>query len=201
MKAYIVGVVAADGYIRDREVRIATSCAEYSKILCGLIERMGLKCRVASWKRSLVIRIYSKQFSEDIRNMLNLQPGRKARYITLPNLSGSEILEFIAGFFDGDGSFKPIVSGLKNNRWGPYITPRIVISSKSENFIIQLAEKLVNYGFVNPHITYDSHVCRLKFYGYSNACTFIKVMLPYMKHPLKIKDAMAWANSCREVSG
>ena len=198
---YIAGVVASDGYIRDREVRIATANREYAEKLCSILQDIGYKPRMVNGRRVYLIRVYSKLLSLKLQEILKLRPGRKSHIIKIPkDLNGEDLMSFIAGIIDGDGCIGSTRTGIKDGRYGPYKIPRIVISSKSRDLIHDLKDVLEDLGFKNVKITYSGGVYRLTLYSKYNICLFIRKILPYMLHPDKITGAMTWASSCREVS-
>jgi len=153
-------------------------------------------------KRVYLIRVYSKEFSLKLQKILEIKPGRKSHIVRIPRgLSIDELKSFIAGLIDGDGSVGCVSTGIKNGKYGPYVIPRIVISSKSRHLILDLIHVLKDFGFKNIRFTYNEGVYRLVLYSMYNMCLLIKEIAPFMLHPDKIAGAMAWANSCREMSG
>jgi len=200
--SYIAGIVASDGYIRDREVRIATASRSYAEKLCEILRDLGYKPRVDDGKRVYLVRVYSKAFSLKLQEMLGLKPGRKSHVVRLSKgFTVEELKSFIAGLIDGDGSVGSVYTGIKDGKYGPYRIPRIVFSSRSRGLVLDLASVLGDLGFRNIRIAYSGGVYRLILYSSHNMCLFIKEILPYMFHPDKIAGAMTWASSCREMSG
>ena len=199
--AYIAGIVAADGHIDHREVRISVSVknVEYVSILLQLLRTLGYRPKASQGTRAMLIRIYSIDLKNILTKKYGVPEGRKAERLRLPNLSDKkEILAFIGGFFDGDGSISFIKSGVKQSRWGPYYTPRITFTSKSLNLLRDIKTVLEHEGLNNGLISFDSSVYRLRYYGRENLCSFMKKFDPYVLNPERRRP---WgANSCREVS-
>ena len=201
LMAYIAGLVAADGYISFREVKIATSNLEYAKLVVQILRNSGFEPRLNAGTRVLLVRVYSTRLKETLINEYGLVQGRKAGIITFPEwLSYDNKLAYIAGYFDGDGSIGLVKSGIKDKRWGPYHTPRITISSKSKKFLEALEHFLRFNGLGERNIEFYGSVFRLRYYGCSNLKAFLRLLGQYLLNPDRRASAWAGANSCREVS-
>ena len=201
MLAYIAGLVAADGYIGSREVRIATNNLGYAKLIMRILENSGYKPRLSVGTRVFLVRVYSTRLKETLINEYGLVQGRKANAIVFPEqLSYSDKLAYTAGYFDGDGSIGIVRSGIKDKRWGPYYTPRITISSKSKVFLEALERFLRSNGLSVRSIEFYGAVFRLRYYGCRNLKAFLRLLGRYLLNPERRAGAWAGANSCREVS-
>ena len=201
-EGYIAGLVAADGYLLRREVRIATNDICYARIIMNIINNIGYKPRIARGVRVYLIRIYSKEFKEKLQTVYGINEGRKASKITFPRKINDRVKSyFIAGYFDGDGSIGIVKSGVKKNKWGPYVTPRIVFSSKSQSILLGISEYLQVNGLAKRKISFDGNeIYRLKYYGCRNLKSFLSLFGSKILNPRRIAGARAGANSCREVS-
>jgi len=61
---YIAGIVASDGYIRGREVRIASASRSYAEKLCEILRNLGYKPRVDDGKRVYLVREILPYFTQ-----------------------------------------------------------------------------------------------------------------------------------------
>jgi len=200
-EAYIAGLVAADGYIAKREIRIATNNPLFVRVIVEILGPMGYKPKVTWGTRVYLVRIYSVNLKEKLLSRYNLFEGRKAHLLIFPeNLSEDEKKSFLAGYFDGDGSIGLIKSGLREKRWGPYVTPRIVFSSKSSRLLEGVRGFLSSKG-LRGEISSDGNIYRLRYYGCKNLKIFLGLLGSFILNPERRAGARAGANSCREVSG
>ncbi|TLY00663.1 MAG: hypothetical protein E6K90_02940 [Thaumarchaeota archaeon] len=66
---YIAGVVAADGHLYSREVRIGTSEKIFLRFLRTNLERLGYNPRIEEGRRVWIVRIYSTQLRKVLTNL------------------------------------------------------------------------------------------------------------------------------------
>ncbi|HZK32864.1 MAG TPA: LAGLIDADG family homing endonuclease [Tissierellaceae bacterium] len=140
-KAYILGLLMADGYIYRNVVslKLAEKDIETLKyVKNSLSEGKNLHRDVSSFKRvdgsdiiSYSISITSDQMVKDL-SRLGVIPN-KTGYEIIPVLDESMYKHFVRGFFDGDGS---ISSGKKT---------QASICCSNKNLLIQL-QKLLGFG-------------------------------------------------------
>ena len=200
--AYLAGLIAADGHLYSREVRIAFGDLWFLKNVSRIISCLGIRHKVGKGVRVYLVRIYSANLVGFLREKYCLKIGRKANALIFPSwLNRDEKITYTAGFFDGDGSIGLVKSGIKQGKWGPYISPRITFTSKSEVFLEDLRSFLESLGFRPRPVSREDKVYRLKMYGCLNLDMFLKILYPFIMNPRRILGAQAGANSCREVSG
>ena len=197
---YLAGLVAADGTLYQREVRVATGSLSHAIRLAAALRRLGYKPRIDRGVRVFLVRVYSVSLVRLLEEEYGIPLGRKAANIKFPSLRGATVNCFIAGFTDGDGSIGLIKSGVKEGRWGPYRTPRIVYASSSTYFLKGLQARLEVLGFRRGRLTREAGVSKLKYYGCDNLDRFMESIFPHLLNPVRIGGARAGANSCREVS-
>jgi intein-encoded DNA endonuclease-like protein len=68
-------------------------------------------------------------------------------------------LDWIAGFFDGEGSVSAILDQDKKCFYGYKIIPHIQIAQKTKDILIEI-EKFLNMGYVRVH--YSKSTCAIK---------------------------------------
>jgi hypothetical protein len=183
-KAYWLGFLYADGYIRERksgkslEMKLSTkdkhhlerfrdSIESNHKIIDGF-NNVKYKGGVSSSHMSSLA-MFSLQLVESIKTQG--VHSRKTFTIERPKINNNLIRHFIRGYFDGDGTFRFIESGV--NRTG--------IVCASEKFRDFLIEELSNndieikyYGGINLFI--QNKIGNNKFYNYiyKNATIYLE---------------------------
>lgn len=117
VKAYLLGWIASDGHIGIRGFKIAIHQKDieileiFQKHISNQIPIKKIKT-----KTSLLCsyEVNSKKISNDLCNILNINPGKKSDSICFPKISSNLYFDFIRGYFDGDGSLNdPIISKYK----------------------------------------------------------------------------------------
>ena len=200
--AYLGGLIAADGHLYRREVRIAFGDIWFLENVSKVISCLGIKHRVGKGVRVYLVRIYSVSLVRLLQENYGLKTGRKAEILVFPSwLDQDEKIAYIVGFFDGDGSIGLVRSGIKRGIWGPYTSPRITFTSKSEAFLEDLRSFLESMGFRPRPVVREDKVYRLKLYGCLNLDLFLRIFYPFVINPRRMLGAQAGANSCREMSG
>lgn len=120
-KAYILGFIAADGCVTDKEIKIAIHSKD-KDILQKIIKEVGLKNKTIRDSFSVnsfnnkpttisIISFGTKEMRKDL-NELGFD-NRKTTSLKFPNIDKKYYLDFIRGYCDGDGSFGKDV----NNRY------------------------------------------------------------------------------------
>ena len=181
---YLAGLVASDGTIQSREVRIATSVGPFLRDVYHLVEGLGYHPRIYEVKGASIIRIYSISLRRLLTEDYRIPVGKKAGKIVFPDWLDEEALnQYISGYFDGDGSVSVIRSG-KKKQWGPYRTIRTTFTSKSLAFLQGLHQYLVSLGFTPTSLKKEEEVYRLKMYSRKNLELFARSFR--IKHPAKI---------------
>jgi hypothetical protein len=103
IKAYLLGLIAADGHIRNDGgcyVRLALQKKD-----CMLIDRvreeLSPKSSIISYRNAYALSICSRDMTKDL---IDLGVGaNKTTEIQWPNINDALAADFILGFFDGDG--------------------------------------------------------------------------------------------------
>ena len=181
---YIAGVVAADGHLYSREVRIGTSEKIFLRFLRTNLERLGYNPRIEEGRRVWIVRIYSTQLRKVLTNLYAIPIGKKAQKIIFPTwLEKRKLRHYVAGFFDGDGSISVYNSGTKGD-WGPYKTIRITFTSKSRRFLAELRTYLKSLGLTPTSVKKEKEVYRLKMYSLENLKLFRQLFT--IRHPVKL---------------
>lgn len=106
-KAYLFGWIASDGHIGIRGFKIEINQKDieilklFQNILCKDIPIRIFKTPTS---KMCSYEINSKEISRDLCFHLNIKPGKKSDKINFPVLPTNLQLDFIRGYFDGDGS-------------------------------------------------------------------------------------------------
>lgn len=110
-KAYILGLLYADGFIGDEH---------FNNIVLGLVDRelvytvsdkikftgairIGNKGGFKNSSNSYILNFSSKKMAEDLRK-IGLYPNKSLTLAELPQIDGKLFRHFVRGYFDGDGS-------------------------------------------------------------------------------------------------
>lgn len=105
-KAYLLGWIASDGHIGKRGFKIAIHQKDI-KILEFLRDNICKEIPIRKFKtktsKLCSFEINSQQISKDLCQWLNIKPGKKSDIVSFPKLNNF-CLDFIRGYFDGDGS-------------------------------------------------------------------------------------------------
>ncbi len=108
-KAYILGLLAADGYVGNHNEFIISS--KDKDILEKIRKEMniskdlslGSKGGFENSGRNFEIRLSSKFLVNDLNN-LGFYPNKSLTFNTIPNINSDLKRHFLRGYFDGDGS-------------------------------------------------------------------------------------------------
>jgi len=174
-KAYWLGFLYADGYIRERkfgnslELKLSVKDNDHLELFRRCLNSnhkivYGFSKTHNNGKPSIShmghLAIYSNELVRDIKS--HGFHSRKTFTISKPNLTGDLMRHFIRGYFDGDGSFSFNLKTKRN-------TSQIVSASeKFQKFIIN--ELLLNGIKINLYVEIklqiQNKVENLKFYHY-----------------------------------
>lgn len=113
-KAYILGLLYADGYVGDeRHNNIVISLTQKDKSLLSTISEyleytgeLRYEEKGGNYENSrpkIVLNFSSKKMATDLRN-IGLYPGKSSKLTKLPKLDQDLIRHFIRGYFDDDGT-------------------------------------------------------------------------------------------------
>lgn len=112
-KAYILGFIAADGHVSDKEIKISLSSVD-EEILHKIRNIVGFKNTVKNTLNHNTLKpISSVSFgtSEMIRSLRRLGFCKnKTTDFSIPNIDDNLLIYFYRGFVDGDGSFSKYTS-------------------------------------------------------------------------------------------
>ena len=114
-KAYIIGFIAADGHVSDKEIKITLSEVDLD-ILVKIKEIIGFNNNIRIFNKDNVttVRKYSSVSfgtSEMIKSLrdLGFYKNKTLRFST-PNIDKDLLLYFYRGLVDGDGSFSKYIA-------------------------------------------------------------------------------------------
>lgn len=110
-KAYILGLIYADGFVGDDKFNNIVITSIDLDILEKIKKefkftgeiRKGNKGNFKNSKEGYVLNFSSQEMSNDLRN-LGLYPNKSLTMESLPKLDEKLLRHFIRGYFDGDGS-------------------------------------------------------------------------------------------------
>jgi DNA-binding transcriptional regulator WhiA len=145
--AYILGFIYADGCIEDNDSRLNIRL-QYNDI--ELLEKIKKELRYTGAIIKYISKIGDKEYkscklqisSIDIVNDLKKLGvvSNKSLVLQFPDIPQEYVIDFIRGYFDGDGSIdRPEY-------------PRIRICSGSKEFLYQLQKSLTDFGFTEKAI-------------------------------------------------
>lgn len=144
--AYILGFIAADGYISKKENCISIELQECDKELLEDIKRItGVTRPIKSQLRkngkyTATLRNWSKEWKDDLRHY-GIIP-KKTFTLTPPDLLAPEYrIDYIRGYFDGDGSIYTLNG--KNAEGRTYQINRFEISGASKKVIEWIRLELI----------------------------------------------------------
>lgn len=197
-KAYILGLIYADGCIRDnvigkREWRLMISIQEEDGIILQkLLDDTNKKQLILRNPPSTIKHNWKKQLTATINNTylckqlieLGCFPRKSKNGMTFPILDKNYINHFIRGFFDGDGCIyiKP-KKYVGINRTSTYYSKRLAFTSTDSVFLDTLCDylpiskvykrKVVRKNIVHTYwIERKEDVERVREYLYNNANYF-----------------------------
>lgn len=112
-KAYILGMLYADGYVGDEKFNnIVLSLKKDDRdLIFDIASKIGYTGEVRyeeketnyGMAKRYILNFSSKEMAKDLRN-LGLYPGKSSTMTSIPNIPSHLIRHFVRGYFDGDGS-------------------------------------------------------------------------------------------------
>lgn len=146
--AYILGFIAADGYISKKENCISIELQERDKEILDSIKRVTgvtrpIKIQLRkNGKYTATLRNWSKEWKDDLRHY-GIIP-KKTFTLTPPDLLAPEYrIDYIRGYFDGDGSIYALNG--KNAKGRTYQINRFEISGVSKKVIEWIRLELIQH--------------------------------------------------------
>ncbi len=110
-KAYLLGWIASDGSVSESgniTISVHNRDKKCLQILSEIVSN-ELKVKEIKGKEQVSLDINSKEISEDICKLLQINFGKKSYIVRFPNLESDELKwAFLRGYFDGDGSIRKI---------------------------------------------------------------------------------------------
>lgn len=167
-KAYWLGFLYADGYVRQRksssELRLKLSTKDIDHLLefrrFISIDNIPIKSYIKDNTKTSFISISSNKIVQDLINVGCV--NKKSFIIKFPNIRQDLIHHFIRGYFDGDGW---ISNSVNNFRFG--------IVSGSKSMIIDINKYLCNSILINENNIYTVKNCFI--INYSSVTDLIKI--------------------------
>lgn len=169
-KAYILGLLYADGYVSETNTYISLALHNKDNHILEQINTVTLnECPIRDKKQMRVLNIYSKKMVE---RLVELGCGQaktfKLKFPTEEQVPSYLIHHFIRGYFDGDGCI--YVSNTNNNRMFHLIG--------FDLFLVEVQSILIKKCFLNKTKFYypprsDDRIAELKFCG-RNQCIKIR---------------------------
>ena len=134
-KAYILGLIYADGYVGNEKFNnISLTQKEYKLLFevkkelefTGII-RLGNKGSFENSKPGYVLNFSSKKVANDLRK-LGLYPKKYLTIDKIPNIRDELKRHFLRGYFDGDGSISKYIHKFKKtNKEYSYVKGKMCI--------------------------------------------------------------------------
>jgi hypothetical protein len=102
-KAYLLGILYADGWIRKEknEIGLSLKCSDI-KIIEYLKQSIGSENKLSIQKNQVHFSFSSKKIVDDLLN-LGLKRSKTYKQLSLPNIEKEYLNSFVLGFLDGDG--------------------------------------------------------------------------------------------------
>lgn len=181
LKAYFLGWIASDGHVAKNKLAIKIIKADKSilELMRDQIVPSGI---ISDADNCVLLQINSRKISNDICKVLNLKPGPKDYFVSLPSFNNDNYTwAFLRGYFEGDGHIR------KYNK--KYYSAKIDITSVSKILKLNIKEFLNKFN-INSCILKDK---RLSING-RYAIEFIKNIYKTDKFVLARKyiECMKW---------
>lgn len=144
-KAYILGLLYADGYVGDEKTNNIILVQKNENLLLKIKEELnytgeikkGNKGSFENSKESFILNFSNLKIAKDLRN-LGLFPNKSLKLNKLPNIKEEFKFSFLLGYFDGDGSITKYNHKFKkNNKEYSYIKGVMTIIA-TENMLLDI---------------------------------------------------------------
>ena len=191
--AYIAGLVASDGSLskKDYRVKIVTSNKQFAEKIKQLLEKLGFDSNIYIYdkgsRRKYEVYTYSKKLWIMLVQKFGINPGKKAKNITIPGgLSIEEKKQYVRGLFDGDSTiYVPKVKLRRKGKVYVYDLPRIVYKTQSEMLCKKLKETLEELG-ISTYTYHDSS---------SSTCA---VVIDGFEKIRKFSESIGYSHPCKK---
>lgn len=121
-KAYILGLIASDGCIKNSGFIISLHIKD-KYLLENVSKIIGGKVKIRKLGTMAGLNIFSQEISKDLKKLLNLKKDiiKKSDIVEFPNIEENKFFDFLRGYFDGDGTirnpniFRTLECGITSN--------------------------------------------------------------------------------------
>lgn len=172
LKAYMLGIIAGDGNIKDNVIRIVAHSDDIETLVLFQTNiSPGSEIKQYKNKKCFYISFSSSEIVKDICNILNIKPGKKSDIISIPEIPDKFLWDFLRGLVDSDGSISNLLTSKRT-------FPICSYASKSELIKAQLKklcdENDINYTADKIQIIFNGKNA-IKFMNkiYNNATIFL----------------------------
>ncbi len=183
--AYLSGLIMADGHIdkRDFTIHLYIQNKNFREKIKRLLKPYtNNKIRDVYHSGVNVVSLTDKKFAGFLIQKYGIPPGNKAGIIRIPaKKSRREILSFIEGYFDGDGSI--YTRKVKTTAVKIKVYREIKFKSKSKIFLLQCQKLLhqLKIGFSDMRC-YDKQVPYFVISRKEDIDRFFKIFKPRLKN-------------------
>jgi len=186
-EAYLAGLIAADGHInpKDYSITIYTGNSGKAHAIKNMLEKLTRnRVSIRNHNGAYEVTVTDKRLALKFSTKYMIPIGKKAERVILPitSVSKKELLEFIAGYFDGDGSIYRRIHRTRDGRIRVYY--EVKIKSKSLCFLNQLRNLLASYNIVSRVKVYKNTIPYLVISREEDVIRFFKIFKPRFKNPL-----------------
>lgn len=160
---WLIGILAADGCIRNNHISISQSNLHGLKLIKHIKKLIEFNGKIYNYKNSYSIQFTSNKVIK-ILNKYNIVQNKTLIY-SLPNFKNKkEFKSFIRGYFDGDGSVGFYTNGTK--------TVSLCANFVGTKQFISKVKKQLPLGYSVTHIKRAKNLYELRWYG-KNAINFL----------------------------
>ncbi|PUA33174.1 MAG: hypothetical protein B7O98_01690 [Zestosphaera tikiterensis] len=184
-EAYLAGLIAADGHInpKDYSITIYTGDLGRAQTIKNMLEKLTCnKVSIRNHNGAYEVTVTDKKLTLKFSTKYMIPIGRKSEQIILPttNINKRELLEFIAGYFDGDGSIYRRIHRARDGRIRVYY--EVKVKSKSLYFLNQLRNLLASYNIVSRVKVYKNMIPYLVVSRKGDVIRFFRIFKPRFKN-------------------
>jgi len=183
----LLGWVLSEGHLSNERLTITQKEKQPLNVLRNLISRhfyFKNSIRIEQDRNAWRLVINSCSFAEYLNSRYTIPFGKKAKIIRVPiqifTLPKEEKFAFLAGCFEGDGSF---IASIRASKRGKYKIPVATLTSSSKDFL-EDTKKILSSLDIKPRI----HSDKIAIYNSKDCVKLFFYLLPYMVSENKIKD-------------